>query len=465
MASFPPNFLWGAATSAYQIEGAWDQDGRGPSIWDDFCRRKGKVANGENGNIACDHYHRYAEDVDLMAGIGLNAYRFSISWTRVLPEGKGRINPKGLDFYSALVDALLEKGIRPFPTLFHYDLPLPFQAWGGWTRRDVAAYFADYAAIIVRSLSDRVSDYITHNEPSITAYLGHLSGEHAPGRRNPHAAFATLHHILLSHGMAVQAMRAASVRPLKIGIALNLSPIYPARPCARSDRAAANLVDGLTNRIVLDPLLKGCYPPDLADRWWFRWLQRGVRQPGGRADLDADLSLISIPLDFIGVNYYTRGLVRSVAPGIPLPARPVNASYSPMWEIYPEGLYDLLVRLERDYHHPCWLVSENGVPVMDTLAPDGAVHDPERVDYLHAHIREVERAISAGVPVAGYFVWSLLDNFEWALGYRMRFGLVHVDFATQKRTPKDSAAWYASVIRANGLPEITPHVDNSEPGG
>jgi beta-glucosidase len=442
---FPERFIWGAATSAYQIEGAWNEDGRGLSIWDTFSHKPGKTHNGESGDVATDHYHRSREDVNLMSEIGLKAYRFSISWTRILPEGKGQVNPRGLDFYSRLVDALLEKGITPYPTLFHYDLPQALQDQGGWANRDTARYFGDYARVVAERLGDRVTYWITHNEPWVTAILGHFSGEHAPGRKNPVTAVAALHHVLLSHGYAVQSLRAATKRPAQIGIALNLSPIYPATP---RDVRGAKFSDGFINRIILDPLLKGRYPQDFAGTWWWRFLESRLK-PAQRIQPD-DLKIISTPLDFVGANYYSRTVVRYVPVAQSVQIRPKGSEYSDMWEIYPQGMYDLLVRLKQDYGHPNWIVTENGVPVPDQPTPEG-VQDVRRIRYLHDHILEVHRAMEAGVPISGYFVWSLLDNYEWVYGYTKRFGLVYVDFNTLTRTLKDSAKWYSQVIRENGL--------------
>ncbi len=448
--SFPPDFIWGAATSAYQIEGAWNEDGRGPSIWDTFSHQRGRVKTGETGDTATDHYHRWAEDVALMSQIGLKAYRFSIAWTRVVPAGAGPVNKAGLDFYDRLVDTLLAKGITPYPTMFHYDLPQPLQDQGGWPNRDTAQRFGDYVRVVAERLSDRVDHWITHNEPWVTAFLGHLSGEHAPGQRSPFAAVAAMHHVLLSHGYAVQALRAAARQPLQVGIALNLSPAYPASDAAR-DQKAVQFTDGFINRIVLDPLLKGCYPEDFTGGWLWRWFERGLGRPRNLVQAD-DLKLISAPLDFVGVNYYSRGVVRYMPVIQSMPVQPKGSTYSQMWEIYPRGLYDLLTRLHADYGHANWVVSENGIPVPDEVAADGAVHDPQRIAYLQAHIAEVRRAMDAGVPVTGYFVWTLLDNFEWIHGYTKRFGLVYVDFESKKRTLKDSGRWFGEVIRANGLP-------------
>ncbi len=447
---FPKDFLWGAATSAYQIEGGWNEDGRGPSIWDHFCRQPGRVQTGENGDSAADHYHRWAEDVDLMSQIGLKAYRFSVAWTRIIPTGAGAVNKAGLDFYDRLVDALLEKGITPYPTLFHYDLPQPLQDRGGWPNRDTAKLFGDYAAVIGARLGDRVDHWITHNEPWVTAFLGHLTGEHAPGQRNPFATVAATHHVLLSHGYALQALRAAAKRPLQVGAALNLSPSYPASS-APTDQKAVQFTDGFINRIILDPLLKGRYPEDFTSSWVWRWLERGLGRRSRQLIQADDLKVIAAPMDFVGVNYYTRAVVRYLPVVQSMQTRPKDSEYSQMWEIYPPGLYDLLTRLHKEYGHANWLVSENGVPVPDVVAADGGVHDPDRIRYLRNHILQVQRALAAGVPVSGYFVWSLLDNFEWVYGYGRRFGLVYVDFATKQRTLKDSGKWYAQVIRDNGL--------------
>ncbi len=448
--SFPQGFTWGTATSAYQIEGAWNEDGRGTSIWDVFCRQPGRTHRGENGDTAADHYHRYAEDVALMQRMGLHAYRFSISWCRILPTGTGQVNQAGLDFYDRLVDALLEQGITPYPTLFHYDLPHPLQVQGGWPRRETATHFAEYARVVGERLGDRVTHWITHNEPWVTAFLGYLTGEHAPGHRNPFEAFAATHTLLLSHGYAVQALRAAARQPVQVGIALNLSPAYPASPSA-ADRHAARLSDGWINRLFLDPILKGHYPQDFAGNPLWGWLERSMDQMRRGAMQPGDLKTIAAPLDFVGVNYYSRQVVRYVPIIQMLPVRPKESEYSEMWEIYPQGLYDLLVRLHSDYGHATWLISENGVPVPDHVEHDGSVRDERRIAYLRDHLVQVHRAIGVGVPVSGYLVWSLLDNFEWVHGYTKRFGLISVDFATGTRTLKASGTWYAQVIRENGM--------------
>ena len=434
---FPPGFLWGAATSAYQIEGAAAEDGRGPSIWDTFCRQPGRVWQGQTGDVAADHYHRWAEDVELMARLGLRAYRFSVSWPRVQPVGMGAVNEPGLAFYDRLVDALLERGIQPFVTLYHYDLPQVLQDRGGWPVRDTALRFAEYAALMARRLGDRVTWWITHNEPGIVAAMGHYTGQHAPGLRSPVAFARAVHHLLLSHGLATWAIRAESRAAPRVGIALNLSPVYPASP---ADKAAAERYDLAHNRLFLDPLLRGRYPDGMLGRL-VPLLARA------RA---SDLAAISVPLNFLGVNYYNRALVRR-SWRLPLAwadevGPPPGAERSEMWEIYPAGLGELLRRLWRDYGPASIIITENGVPVPDSPEADGAVHDPRRIAYLQDHLLQVRAAMDTGVPVRGYFVWSLLDNFEWTLGYRMRFGLIHVDYTSQRRAVKDSGWWYRDLI-------------------
>jgi beta-glucosidase len=348
------------------------------------------------------------------------------------------------------VDTLLAKGITPYPTLFHYDLPQPLQDAGGWPKRETAQRFGDYARVVGERLGDRVTRWITHNEPWVTAFLGYFTGEHAPGHRKPQAAFAAAHHLLLSHGYAVQALRASSRQPTQIGIALNLSPTYPASPTSRWDAKAVALTDGWINRLFLDPILKGRYPDDYTTSILWRWMERGLY----RSIQGDDLKIISPPLDFVGVNYYTRGVVRYAPLIEAMQIRPSGSEYSEMWEIYPPGLYDLLMRLHKDYGHPNLVVTENGIPVPDRVDADGHVHDPHRIRYLSAHLAQVHRAIAAGVPVTGYFVWSMLDNFEWVHGYTKRFGLVYVDFDTQARIAKDSARWFGQVIRENGLTSV-----------
>ncbi|MBF8282408.1 MAG: beta-galactosidase [Anaerolineales bacterium] len=441
---FPDNFIWGIATSAYQIEGAWNEDGRGLSIWDAFCHTPGKIHEGETGDVAVDHYHRWAEDVRLIADLGPKAYRFSTAWPRILPEGAGAVNPAGLDFYDRLVDALLTHGITPYVTLYHWDLPQTLQDRGGWANRDTAQHFAEYARVVCERLGDRVTHWITHNEPAVAAVAGHFTGEHAPGLQDLFATLKAAHHLLLSHGLAVEALRASARRPLRIGITLNLYPVHPASD-SEADRQAAVRFDGNLNRMFLDPILRGRYPDDMLALLGPLFPQI----PAG------DLTRIATPLDFLGVNYYSRAVVRH-DPNFPIveasQIHPEGNEYSGMWEIYPPGMYELLTRIWNEYKPSLdILVTENGICVPDGLDFDGRVRDDRRVRYLRDHIAQVHRAIADGVPVQGYFVWTLMDNFEWAHGYGMRFGLAYVDFKTLARTIKDSGRWYAQVIRENGV--------------
>ncbi|TCL72326.1 broad-specificity cellobiase [Hydrogenispora ethanolica] len=440
---FPVDFVWGAATAAYQIEGAVREDGRGESIWDRFSHTPGKIQGGDTGDVACDHYHRYREDVALMREMGLKGYRFSIAWPRIVPAGKGALNPKGLDFYNALVDRLLANGITPYATLYHWELPQLLQDRGGWDNRDTAAYFAEYAAVVFESLGDRVRHWITLNEPSVVAYNGHAIGEHAPGFTDYALAVRVSHHLNLAHARAVAAYRQLNQGGV-IGTTLNLTSVYPAGN-APEDGAAARIADGMYNRWFLDPVLKGAYPRDILELFGQK-LQAPVIQAG---DLER---IAAAPIDFLGLNYYSRLLVRS-APSSPFGYEAVRGAgpcTAMGWEIYPDGLYDLLVRLDRDYGHPRLLVTENGAAFDDPLQA-GRVADPERIAYLREHFLAARRAIESGVRLEGYFVWSLLDNFEWAHGYSRRFGLIYVDYPTQERIWKDSARWYQGVIRQNGV--------------
>jgi beta-glucosidase len=442
--TFPPEFIWGAATSAYQIEGAPDADGKGRSIWDVYAHTPGKTYQGAHGDTAAGHYHRWREDIALMQALGLQAYRFSVSWPRILPAGSGEFNPKGLDFYDRLIDGLLAAGIQPVVTLYHWDLPQALQEAGGWTNRALAQHFADYAAVLARRFGDRVGYWITHNEPWVIAIIGHLTGQVAPGLQDLTATVHAVHHLLLSHGLAVQAIRANLPRPAPVGIALNLSPVYPASDSAE-DTAAAHLFDGVLNRLFLQPVFKGEYPHDLVDKF----------EPYFPAIEPGDLPIIAAPLDFLGVNYYTRAVIQH-DPGDPLLSfrqiHPPGNEYSQMWEIYPEGLYELLMRLHRDYPGQQIFITENGICVADAADLDRRVRDRRRIEYLSAHLAQAHRAIQHGAPVFGYLVWSLMDNFEWSFGYRMRFGLIHIDFDTQERVIKDSGFWFRDVIRRNGLP-------------
>lgn len=443
MITFPSHFTWGTATSAYQIEGAWNEDGRGLSIWDTFCHTPGKIYQNETGDIASDHYHRWKEDVQVMVELGLNAYRFSIAWPRVLPQGKGAVNPKGIDFYDRLVDALLEQNIQPFPTLFHWDLPQSLQDEGGWANRETAYHFAEYARVLGERLGDRVSNWITHNEPFVAALAGHFTGEHAPGIQDIGIALKAGHHLLLSHGLAVSALRASLTRPANIGITLNLTTCHPASD-SEADRRAAWRFDGINNRMFLDPVLRGEYPADMLELF-------GPLFPAIPPD---DLRITSTPLDFLGVNYYTRNVIR-YDPDFPLAefveVHPIGNEYSQMWEIYPPGIYELLTRVWNDYHPAHIYVTENGCPVPDGLDLDRRVRDYRRIHYLRDHLVQCHRALTEGVPLRGYFVWSLGDNFEWSYGYTMRFGIVYIDYNTQERMIKESGRWFAQVIRDNGF--------------
>jgi beta-glucosidase len=441
--AFPAGFVWGTATAAYQIEGAWNEDGKGPSIWDTFCRQPGKITDGSSGNVADDHYHRWEEDVRIMADLGVNAYRFSTSWPRIFPEGTGRVNAAGLDFYDRLVDALLARNIKPYLTLYHWDLPQALHNQGGWAVRETAHHFAEYARVVAGRLGDRVAHWITHNEPSVVSLLGYFTGEYAPGEINPMATFQVAHHLFLSHGLATQAIRAAAPRKPEVGIVLHLRPVHP-KTDTDEDRQAAQRFDGVLNRMFLDPVFFGRYPADTAAL--FQVIMPKAA-PG-------DMETIATPIDFLGVNYYTRFVIRHDPEVMLIQASespPPESEYSGLWEIYPPGLYEMLMRLHREYKPPPMLITENGICVPDGLDFDGRVRDRRRIRYLHDNIACVHRAITEGARVQGYFVWSLLDNFEWSFGYQKRFGLVYVDFETQKRTVKESGRWFARVVRENGL--------------
>ena len=452
--TFPSDFLWGVATSAYQIEGAVDVDGRGESFWDRFVAVPGNVEDGGDGRVACDHYRRWREDVGLLRWLGVDAYRFSVAWPRVLPHGRGAVNERGLDFYDRLVDALLEAGIAPFATLYHWDLPQPLQDRGGWPARETADAFVEYADRVSMRLGDRVRHWITHNEPWCIATLGHEQGQHAPGLRDPARALAAAHHVLLSHGRAVPVLR-RNAPGAEVGIVLNLVPAEPAGD-RDADRDAARWFDGFFNRWYLDPLFRGAYPADaVADR-----VARGHLASGELPFVaPGDLGAIATPTDFLGVNYYTRALMAGGAPAGGGPPAPVQAAASGEptdmgWEVHPRGLRDLLLRLHREYRPPRLYVTENGAAYADAPGPDGRVRDGRRVHYLLGHLRAAAGAIAEGAPLAGYFHWSLLDNFEWGHGYTKRFGLVWVDYPTQRRLPKDSAAWYRAAIASNAVPDL-----------
>ena len=441
--SFPENFTWGAATSSYQIEGAWEEDGKGESIWDRFSHTPGKVQDGDTGDVACDHYHLWREDIALMKEMGLKAYRFSIAWPRILPNGRGVVNEIGLKFYSDLVDALLEAGIEPWVTLYHWDLPQSLQNESGWSARTTADAFVEYADVVSSALGDRVRNWITFNEPFVSAIVGYLEGRHAPGVQNLHQALAASHHLLLAHGLAVPVIRKNSPNS-NVGITLNMGPQMPASP-SQADRAMATWLDGFVNRWYLDPLVGRGYPQDMVN---------GFGDAMGFIQAD-DLEIIAVPIDFVGVNYYTRDILRSTKlsqeENEPVTVFPNNEHTEMGWEVYPEGLYTTLGRLHFEYAFQAVYITENGAAFVDEVSADGQVDDPQRLSYIKRHLQQVHRAIAADVPVKGYFAWSLLDNFEWAYGNTKRFGLIYVDYETQQRITKSSAKWYAQVIRSNAV--------------
>jgi beta-glucosidase len=446
----PRGFLWGAATSSYQVEGAIAEDGRGESIWDRYCRQPGAIADGTDGAQACDHYHRSQEDVGLLSELGLNAYRFSVAWPRVVPNGRGAVNGKGLDFYDRLVDALLAKGVRPFATLYHWDLPQPLQDEGGWASRSTVDAFEAYTEAVTARLGDRVKDWFTINEPWCIAVLGHAFGQQAPGLKDWKLALRAAHHVLLAHGRAVPIVR-RNVPGAKVGIVLIMTPADAASD-SEADLAATRRFDGEFNRWYLDPIHGRGYPADLQAHYTAAGHPIDFVQPG-------DLEAIAVPTDFLGLNYYSRAIVRSDA--IPeaenrprlIPEPPASVRTDMGWEVYPQGLTRVLQHVHREYAPKALLVTENGAAYAHGPEADGHVHDEPRRAYLAGHLAACCDAIDAGVPLQGYFAWSLLDNFEWAHGYKMRFGLVHVDFATQRRTVKDSARWLASVLAAGSLPK------------
>jgi len=457
--AFPPGFAWGSASAAYQIEGAATADGRGLSVWDTFSRAPGNVRGGDTGDIACDSYHRYREDVQLMASLGLNAYRFSISWPRVQPGGRGPANQKGLDYYRELLDELAAHGIAGAVTLYHWDLPQELQDEGGWAARDTASRFADYAALVAGALGDRVERWITLNEPQVVASHGYRTGEHAPGLHDPAAAAAATHHLLLAHGLAARALRAA--RPdAKVGITLDLHPVRvlgDASPDAL--RQAALATDTDLNGLYLEPVLHGRYPAHASQ----------ALLPPDSLVAAGDLATIGEQIDFLGVNYYASVYLRAGDPADlrrheskPRCGLPGVVEYSPGWLertamgwiVDADGLHDLLVRLSKDAPGLPLYITENGCAAEDYVNPEGLVNDPERVRYLHQHLAAAARAIADGVDLAGYYVWSLLDNFEWGWGYQKRFGIIFVDYGTQRRIPKASARFYADVARANAVPAL-----------
>ena len=452
---FPDNFIWGTATASYQIEGAWNQDGKGESIWDRFSHTPGKVLNNDTGDVAIDHYHRFREDVALMQKLGLQAYRFSIFWPRILPEGSGRVNQAGIDFYNRLVDSLLKANITPYATLYHWDLPQVLFEAGGWPARSTAEAFVEYTDIITRALGDRVKNWMTHNEPAVVAILGYLIGEHAPGIRDDMiGTFKSAHHLLLSHGWAVPVIRQNSPGA-EVGIVLNMGYSPSASPSV-ADRQTRLEQDAIWMRMYLEPLAGRGYPAELmsglAKRDLLPLEERDFIQPG-------DMEVIATPIDTIGINYYARRIIRNTEvpeeenlPPTVLPAPENDENYTEMgWEVNPEGLLHVLGRLHFEYQIPKIYVTENGCSYSDAPDADGRIRDTRRVRYLREHFRVAHLAIQAGIPLAGYFVWSLFDNFEWAFGYSQRFGIVWVDYETQQRILKDSAIWYQKVIQLNGL--------------
>ncbi|MCZ7574791.1 MAG: GH1 family beta-glucosidase [Ardenticatenaceae bacterium] len=449
LAAFPPDFIWGVATSAYQIEGAWDEDGKGESIWDRFAHTPGTIVDGTNGDVACDHYHRWPEDIALMKSLGIQAYRFSVSWPRILPAGRGTVNRAGLDFYSRLVDGLLEAGITPFVTLYHWDLPQVLQDEGGWPARATAEALVEYAGVVSRHLGDRVKHWITHNEPWCISILSHQIGEHAPGLHDGNAALRAAHHTLLSHGWALPVIRSNSPAAAA-GITLNLTPAVPAS-LSEADARAARRFDGFFNRWFLDPLYGRGYPADTVSDYTALGYLPAEGLPFVRA---GDLESIATPTDFLGVNYYTRAILRDEQaldnlPQTTFPA-PESERTTMDWEVYPDGLYQILRRLHVEYRPAKMFVTENGASYPDEPDANGHVKDLRRLDYLRRHFMAAHRAIAEGFPLAGYFVWSLVDNFEWARGYTQRFGIVLVDCKTRRRVPKESALWYKDIIAQNG---------------
>lgn len=438
---FPANFLWGSATSAYQIEGSPLVDGAGPSIWQRFAHTPGMTRDGDTGDIACDHYHRFRDDIALMRDLGLKAYRFSVAWSRVLPQGTGRANAQGLGFYERLVDALLENGITPMATLYHWDLPAALDDRGGWLNPDIANWFADYASVLYRALDDRIKLWVTLNEPWVITDGGYLNGALAPGHRNLYEAPIASHHLLRAHGAAVQAYRADGRH--RIGLVVNLEPKYPASQ-SDEDLTATRRADAYMNRQYLDPVFLGRYPDEMQQIFgaaWPAWPQE-------------DFKLIGEKFDFLGINYYTRSVARADPQALPVQAAPVKqaqAVYTETnWEVYPQGLTDTLNWVRERYGNLPLYITENGAAFADPPTTGALRDDMQRVDYLRVHLRAVHAAIQAGCNVQGYFVWSLLDNLEWSLGFSKRFGIVHVDFSTLQRTPKASARFYSTVVASNG---------------
>ena len=429
-------FVWGVATSSYQIEGAANEDGRGQSIWDTFCKVPGKVANFDNGDMACDHYHRYKEDLDLMKWMGVKAYRFSVAWPRVIPDGVGRVNEMGLDFYDRLIDSLLEREIAPWLTMYHWDLPEALQLRGGWNNREVVEWFGEYAEMLTSRFGDRVKNWMTLNEPLCSAWLGHLYGDMAPGIKDLQTALNVSHHLLMSHGLACQVIR-SNVSEANVGIVINVTPAVPATD-SQEDSNAAQLADGFDNRWFLDPVFGRTYPADVIDTL------------GASPEIHSgDMKLIAQDLDFLGVNFYFRQTVAADQNSKPLPIRSVNRENvkrtAMNWEVHPQAFEEILLRISKEYSPKAIYITENGSAWNDEVI-NGEIIDDERIDYLARHLDVMRSAKNQGAPILGYFAWSFLDNFEWAYGYEKRFGLIYVDYKTQKRTPKKSAFFYRQLL-------------------
>jgi beta-glucosidase len=441
---FSQEFKWGAATASYQIEGAYNQDGRGLSIWDTFSHTKGNVLNGDTGNEACDHYNKLEEDIELMKEIGLETYRFSIAWPRIFPKGTGKVNQEGLDFYNKLIDGLLEAGIEPAITLYHWDLPQTLQDKGGWENKATVNAFVDYAEVIFKAFGDRVSTWITHNEPFVVAFHGNSTGDHAPGIKDHLVALKVAHNLLVSHGLVVKKFRKMKITG-DIGITLNLSYAYPVSD-SKEDVLAAELFTAYYNGWFLDPIFKGHYPKNLVDIYKERYDNIDF--------LSKDLDVISEEIDFLGINYYSRGLVEfdSTSDFFKINTiKPDESNYTAMnWEIYPKGLYDLLINISKEYTDLPLYITENGAAFNDEVE-DGAVNDTKRIEFLKGHFKSAYDAIQSGVNLQRYYVWSLMDNFEWAYGYSKRFGIIYVDYSTKERILKDSAYWYKEVIKNNSI--------------
>lgn len=436
---FPDNFIWGTATSSYQIEGARNIDGKSDSIWDAFCEKKGNILDGSNGDVACDHYNLFKKDIELLKQLNIKSYRFSVSWPRVIPEGKGKVNRKGLDFYNNIIDELIKADIEPIVTIYHWDLPQCLQEIGGWENREIIDWFEEYAAVLFNEFGDRVSKWITHNEPWVVAFNGNYFGEHAPGKKDLQAALKVSHHLLLSHGKVLENYHKRNLKG-EIGITLNLNPSYPSSS-KEEDAKASSIADGFFNRWFLDPVFHGKYPEDMLELY------------GRNAELDfihdGDLKTISGKIDFLGINYYSRLFVKydEAAELKYSDVKNPKASYTDIgWEIYPEGLYDIMDKIRKEYSDIDLYITENGAAYDDEVTLENVVDDQKRVDYLKDHFLQMHRAIEDGINLKGYYLWSFLDNFEWAFGYSKRFGIVYVNYETLERTVKQSGNWYKTII-------------------